>query len=385
MRPFDVVRQRLLAQQVWGAGAGDAGAAVRRLLAVQAQEYAYARWSVAQRCAGNGRDSATAVDHALADGTLLRTHVLRPTWHLVHRDDARWLLELSGPRVRAAMKSRDRELGIDGALLGRAKDAFADALASGTHLDRQELGAALERAGVLVRTGEKLRGSPVHGQLLGHLVLNAELDMLLVSGAPRTTTGGSVRPTYALFEDRVPPAAPVERDAALARLVLRYFSGHGPATVKDCSLWSGLTMADIRRGLAGTPAGALERREFDGHEFFLAVPDGSHAPRLPRVDLLQCYDEMVMGYTPTRGYLFNRREGAGLRLGNANLSLHPLLIDGFQAGLWRHVLGPEAATVEARPDHALDGGERRALAAAVERYGRFLHRPLELRLQDHGP
>ncbi|NKX56778.1 winged helix DNA-binding domain-containing protein [Arthrobacter mobilis] len=389
MQPYDVVRRRLLAQRVWGAGAPGAAAAVHGLLAVQAQEYAYARWSVAQRCAGADRDNAAAVDGALAGGAILRTHVLRPTWHFVHREDVRWLLELTGPRVRAAMKGRDRELGIDDAVMARAADALAGALSPGGQLTREELGLVLEQAGVLDRTGGKLRGASVHSQQLGHLLLNAELDMLLVSGVPRTSPGGAVKQTYALFEDRVPAAsaagAMLERDEALARLVLRYFAGHGPATVKDCSLWSGLTIADIRRGLAAAPPGGLERLEFDGHEFFLAAPDKARAPRRPRADLIQCYDEMVIGYTPTRGYLRGPGgQAAGLRLGNANVSLHPLLIDGFQAGLWRHVLKPAAAVVEIRPDRPLDAAGRQALAAAVERYTRFLQRPVELQLPASG-
>lgn len=385
MQPYDVVRRRLLAQRVWGAGAPGAAAAVHGLLAVQAQEYAYARWATDQRCAETDRDNAAAVDGALAGGSILRTHVLRPTWHFVHREDARWLLELTGPRIRAAMKSRDRELGIDDAVMARAADALAGALPSGGQLTREELGAALEQAGALDRTGGKLRGASVHGQQLGHLLLNAELDMLLVSGVPRTSPGGAVKQTYARFEDRVPPGAALERDEALARLVLRYFAGHGPATVKDCSVWSGLTITDIRRGLAAAPPGGLERLEFDGHEFFLAAPARARAPRRPRADLLQCYDEMVIGYTPTRGYLWGPGgQAAGLRLGNANVSLHPLLIDGFQAGLWRHVLRPAAAVVEIRPDRPLDAAGRQALAAAVERYARFLQRPVELQLPASG-
>jgi hypothetical protein len=306
--------------------------------------------------------------------------VLRPTWHFVHREDARWLLELTGPRVRAASRSRDRELGIDDALMERAKDALAQALSPGPHLTRDELGAALERAGVLARTGERLRGAPVYNQRLGHVVLNAELDMLLISGTPRRTPGGTVKQTYALFDERVRAAPGFDRDEGLARLALRYFTGHGPATVKDCSLWSGLAMADIRRGLAAAPDGLLQCRESDGHRFYRAAADGARAPRRPRADLLQCYDEMVMGYTPTRGYLW---DGAGLRPGNANLSLHPVLIDGFMAGVWRHLPGPEAA-VEIRPARALAAPEVRALEDAVGRYARFLQQPVELRLHRPG-
>src|SRR5437870_2965961 len=65
--------------------------------AMQAQDYGPAKWSIGQRAAGL---VDADLDEALASARIVRTHVLRPTWHFVARDDVRWLLALTGPRVQ---------------------------------------------------------------------------------------------------------------------------------------------------------------------------------------------------------------------------------------------------------------------------------------------
>jgi len=380
------IPRRLLAQQVWGPGAADPAAAVRNLLAVQSQEYAYARWSLAQRCSGTSRDSAGIVDSAIADGTILRTHVLRPTWHFVHRGDLRWLSLLSRPRLKAGNKTRDRQLGIDAVTVTRSNDVLAAVVAGGRHVPREELGAALERAGLLVDSGERLNGSPLRNQRLAHLVYHAEMDQVLVSGVPQASSnGGAARQTYAAFDERVPPLPHAfERDEALAALVVRYFSSHGPATVKDCALWSGLTQADVRRGLdaAGAGASALQAGAVDGHEFLWADDGGPslRGPRSPRVDLIQCYDEYVMGYTPTRSYL----GGSAPAPANAKVPSHVVLLDGRMAGNWQHALKPGATVVNVLLHRTLAEDGQQALQTALERYQSFLGRPLDTEIAVRG-
>nr|WP_043846796.1 winged helix DNA-binding domain-containing protein [Arthrobacter crystallopoietes] len=380
-------RRRLLAQQLWGPGAADAPAAVRNLLAVQAQEYAYARWSLAQRCSGATRDDAAAVDAAIADGTILRTHVLRPTWHFVHRQDLRWLSTLSRPRLKAGNKTRDRQLGIDPAIVERSNAVLAEVVAGGRHVPREDLAAALERAGLLEDTGERLNGAPLRNQRLAHLVYHAEMDQMLVSGVPQATNGGAARQTYAAFDERVPPLPhPFDRDEALAALVRRYFSSHGPATVKDCALWSGLTQADVRRGLeaagTGTGAAVLQTGAVDGHEFLWADDGGPslRGPGSPRVDLIQCYDEYVMGYTPTRGYL----GGSAPAPANAKVPSHVVLLNGRMTGNWQHALKPGTAVVRVLLHRTLAADEEQALMAALERYRSFLGRPLDTEISVRG-
>jgi hypothetical protein len=377
----DVVTRRLLAQHLWGPPAADPAAALRAILAVQSQEFPYARWSLAQRTADA---SAEPVDAAFAAGTILRTHVLRPTWHFVHRDDLRWLLTLSAPRVLAGSRGRHRELGIDDATAERSNALLAGAVAGGRHRTREELAAVLTDAGLLDPAGGKLRAAPVHRQRLGHLVMRAELDMVLVSGAPRRSGTGTLLQTYAAFDERVPPLpAGFDREYALGELVRRYFAGHGPASVKDCAAWSGLTQADIKQGLAygGSTTGdsGLARVAVDGVEMFFSQRGWTGEPAAgPRADLIQCYDEYVMGYTQTRHYL----DGMAPAPASATVPSHVVLLDGRMVGNWKHTSRQQnrqqSATIVLQLRRELRRDEPAALAAAVERYEAFLDLPAEV-------
>jgi len=180
-----IARMRMGAQRLWGAGFDAPEDAVSWLTAVQAQEHWYARWSVGQR---TRRANAEIVDAAFDDGDILRTHVLRPTWHYVAATDLRWLMQLSGPQVTAANARRHGELGLDATVLNRTNDLIAEAVAHG-HLTRRELGQMLERHRI-----------PVDGQRLAYIVMHAELTAVVCSGAMR-----GKQHAYAPFDERVPP------------------------------------------------------------------------------------------------------------------------------------------------------------------------------------
>ena len=171
---------------------------VAGLGAVQAQDYPAALWALGLRADGA---TEAVVEQALTAGTILRTHVMRPTWHFVSPADIRWLLALTAPRVKALLAYYDRKLEVDAALLAHSRTVLTQALQGGRHLTRTELGTRLEQAGIA--GGDLPR--------LGHLMMHAELDGLLCSGARR-----GKQFTYALLEERVPPAPPFTREEALA-------------------------------------------------------------------------------------------------------------------------------------------------------------------------
>ena len=176
----------------------------------------------------------------MSDGRILRTHILRPTWHFVHRDDLRWLTALSAPRLHQGNAGMYRRTGIDAAAADRSGQVLAEAVRGGHHLTREQLAAQLQDAGFAAT-----------GLELAYLIMHAEISGVLTSGSPVRSPGGALKQTYALFDERVPagPAEPLTRDEALGELARRYFTSRGPATVKDCADWSGLTMADVRLGL----------------------------------------------------------------------------------------------------------------------------------------
>ena len=356
----DIPSRRLVAQRLAGGPFASAIEAVHALGAVQSQDYPGAKWAVGQRVS---RTNDADLDRLFDDGTILRTHVMRPTWHFVLPQDIRWLIDLTGPRVRAGMAGRHRALEMDSDQIARASDAFASALVGGHQLTRVELGEVLRGAGI----------AP-DGQRLPHFLNNAELDGLVTSGPRRGKEF-----TYALLEERAPHAQTLDREHAVVELTRRYFSSHGPAQVSDFTWWSGLTAADARAGIAGSD-GALAYEKTDGKTYYFdaAVGQGCGGSG-PRAHLLPNFDEYTVGYRDRSAAVHpDRPFDPGLFSFGSILS-NVVLIDGRVRGSWRRVTTAGSVRVEVRLLEALRPSERDALDAAVEAFGRFLARPVEIR------
>ena len=354
---------RLRAQRLIGKPFSSPLDVVRWLGAVQSQDFAGAKWAVAQR---SRAATDAALDRLFDRGAILRTHVMRPTWHFVVPEDVRWLLELTAPRVRGGLASRYRELEIDDGVAARAGAAFAAELAGGRHLTRPELGRALSGAGI----------SP-EGQRLPHLLLRAELDQLIVSGPRRGKEF-----TYALLEERAPKVPAMDRSEALTELTLRYFRSHGPAQVQDFTWWSGLTAGEARRGL--TLAGAaLEHRVVEGKDYWSdAAADGASSAAVV-AHLLPNFDEYTVGYRDRSALM-----PAGGRFDPSLYSFGSILsnviaIGGVVHGAWRRSSSRGGVLIEMRTSERLSARDSAAVTLAGRRMSRFLGRPLELALA-HG-
>ena len=309
-------------------------------------------WAVGMR---QSRATDAAVERAFAEGRILRTHVLRPTWHFVLPADIRWLLTATAPRVQAASAGRYRQLGLDAATLRRSEKLLAGALRGGEQLTRVVLGDVLVAAGV-----------PVDGQRLPHLLMNAELEALICSGARR-----GKQHTYALLEERAPDARELPRDEALAELARRYFTSHGPATAKDFAAWASLTLAEVKASLEAAGPGLLSE-EIGGLVFWSAADAPRRAPALrsPTVRLLQGYDEYIMGYSETKQVL--ARPGTAWAPATPPVFGLVILLNGRMAGFWKRTLRRHEVVVEAALNEPMDAAQRRALEAEAARYGAFL-------------
>lgn len=274
-RSFDIAQWRMRNQRLVGAPLPTPADVVGWFGAVQAQEYAGAKWAVAQRTRGATEGD---VEGAVRDGAIVRTHVLRETWHFVLPRDVRWMLALTAPRIKQTMSYYDRQFGLDRRTVERGKDAIARALSGGHQLTRGELSAVLARI--------KIEAT---GHRLGRLVMHAELDAVICSGARR-----GKQFTYALLDERCPPTPPIARDEALGELAGRYFASHGPALLADFAWWSGLGMADARRAIAIAEPG-LSSRSHDDQTCWFVEPVS--APRgQPPIHLLPRFDEYLVAY-----------------------------------------------------------------------------------------
>ena len=332
--------------------------ALRLLLASQSQDFYAAKWSLGLRVPGATEASVDALYDA---GAILRTHVLRPTWHFVLPEDIRWLVGLTGPRIIAASGTMFRRLGLTAKVLDRGHRAIQAALEEQPHLTRQELATAMIRAGV----------KPAAGQRLTYIVMHAELELLLCSGPRR-----GKQYTYALVDVRAPrKEPPVDRRDALARLAARYFPGRGPCTPADLAKWAGLTLADAR--LAAESVGdRLRPQRIDGESYLEADATGPDGPSRGHTHLLSIYDEYISSYrdrrtliSPAHGRLIVQR-GAAVT--------HAIVVAGHIVGTWSRILERDHIAIRLDPFQRLSAADRTAIDGAARRYGAFFGLPVRV-------
>jgi len=353
---LDILQQRLHNQLLSQTKFTQPSQVVAWLGAVQSQDYAGAKWALAQRT--NGLTDAV-IEQAFARGEILRTHVLRPTWHFVTPVDIHWMLALTAPRVRAAMAYMNRQLGLDTAIFEKSNAALTKALQGNKQLTRSELGQILQKAGI-----------PVDGLNLGHLMGRAELDGIICSGARR-----GKQHTYALLEERAPQAKSLEPDEALAELTKRYFTSHGPATLPDFVWWSGLTTTDARKGIEFVKS-QFDHEVVDDQTYWF-IASGSTRKLSPTVHLLPDYDEYTVGYTE-RAEIFDITHSNKLDARGSVLAQYSIMINGQVAGTWKRTIKKNEVLIELVPFIMLTDDQNQAIIAATQQYGKFLELPVVL-------
>jgi hypothetical protein len=312
--------------------------------AMQAQDYLAALWAVGLRTL---RTTEAAIEAALTEGRVLRTHLFRGTWQYVARDDVRWMLDLMGPRVIASWAPGFRRQELADRTLKRCGALLGEALAGGRRLTRPELTAVLER-------GRIPAVSPRLSSILGHAELSAGRR--------------DKQPTWGLLDDRAPPGPRVSPDHALAELAVRYFQSRGPATVSDFAWWTGLSLGRARQALALVES-RLVSRPMDGATCWLV--DRQTAARGPGgAHLLPAFDEYLVGYRD-RSAVLDPAHAGKVNAGGGMLS-PAVVIDGRVVGTWRRTLGQGRVTIAVRRFGRLARTDREAVAAAAERYAAFV-------------
>jgi hypothetical protein len=361
MTNLDIAQQRLHNQLITQRTFEKPGDVVEWLGAVQAQDYAAAKWAVGLRLPGATDDD---IEQTFADGAILRTHVMRPTWHFVSPADIRWILALTAPRVNAVNASWYRKLELDDAFFRWSNAVLAKALQGGKQVTRPELVSVLKLAGI---TTDEL-------QRFTYIMMRAELDGIVCSGARR-----GKQFTYALLDERAPQARTLERDEALAEFARRYFTGHGPATLQDFVWWSGLTIADARAGLEMVTSQLMH--EVVGGQAYWFAPSTPPAKDLSQTAyLLPNFDEYIVGYTD-RSAVFDASHTKKLDPRGNILFNHTMVMDGRVAGTWKRTLKKNTVVIEANPFTLLSKAETRAFAASAKHYGAFLDRSINATFQ----
>ena len=356
MDPLEIVRRRLVTQRLAGTAADTVAAAVAWLGAVQAQEFAEVKWSLAERTE-NCAD--TDVEAAFSLGDIVRTHALRPTWHFLAREDARWILRLTRTRVHALNAYWYRRAELDDRVFALSEVVLRRVLGDGEPRTRSELAEALAAGGV-----------EAAGPRLAYVLMHAELDEIICNGPRRGR-----QHTYALFDDRVPVASVDgrSRDSALAELVFRYFRSHGPATLRDFTTWSSLPVRESRAAADGMADRIDSVLDDNGIRWYSArAASVSPSPgRLEGAFLVPMYDETIVAYQDLRVVLAHPVD-------RADSIERAVVIDGRTVGTWKRTITGASVVVECSLFGQLSASERRALQDAVARFGRFLGLPVTL-------
>lgn len=361
MTDFKLAHLRLYSQRLAGNFLETPEEAVGWFGAVQSQDYAGAKWAIAQRVPGL---TSASLDELFAQGKFLRTHVMRPTWHFVLPEDIRWLQKLTAPQVKNLLAYYDRKLEVDEALLARSHAVLTRALQGGKFLTRNELGQALKEAGI-----------EAGGQRLGHLMMHAELDALICSGPLR-----GKQFTYALLDERVPPASPLARDEALAELARRYFTSHGPALVQDFAWWSGLSVADARAGLEMVKSDLVSEVSA-GKTYWFAHPAAPVEIPHPTLHLLPNYDEHVVAYKD-HSASFDATVFKNLAPDSSALLNYITVLDGLVIGGWRRTIEKKQISITTKLLIPLNEVEQAALRSAAEDFARFMGLPVDLEIRE---
>jgi hypothetical protein len=355
----DISIYRLLSQQVAVSSFKTARDLVGWMGAMQAQDYNMAKWAVGVRVPGS---TDKIIEAAIDKGEILRTHLLRPTWHLVSADDIYWMLELTAPHIKASTKSRWKQLELSEAVINKSNKVIEKALTGGKHLSREELISKLEKAKIAT-----------NDQRAAHIMLAAELDRVVCSGATKQK-----KQTYALLAERVTYRKKFSKDEALAELAKKYFTSHGPATLQDFTWWSGLSVTNAKNALEMIRSGFISEKV--GTQTFW-ISDSFSFPKSFKesVYLLPAYDEFIISYRDRSASVLFKEKAT--MISNNGIFRPVIVINGKVNGIWKRIRKKDKTIIETQFFKSTGKVSKNLIEKSVGSFGDFLNQKAEI--MDH--
>jgi hypothetical protein len=328
--------------------------------AIQAQDYNMAKWAVGIRLPAS---TDRIVEESIDKGDVIRTHLLRPTWHLVSADDIYWMLGLTAPHIKASMRSRHKQLGLTDDIFAKCNDILENALSGGRYLTREELEVELADEVANAKT-------TTEGSRLSHILMQAELDGIICNGPRR---GKKI--TYALLSERVPETEPISRAEAVLKLVSRYFTSHGPATLQDFAWWSGLSVTETRPALESLGPDFVSEKT-GSHTYWFPRPEHETENIENTVHLLPAFDELIISYRDRSAFLPS--EDHTKAISNNGMFKPVILVNGKVAGIWKRTVKKDKVMIESQFFQSPDEDIMKMLEEAAVGYGRFVGHEVEI-------
>lgn len=356
----DISNLRIINQKIVDTEFRTAKELVGWMGAVQAQDYAMAKLAVGLRLL---HATDNTIESAFNRGEIIRTHIMRPTWHFVAAEDIYWLLELTAPKIKSSVKSRHLNLEITPDVLNRSNDIIGKALLEREFLTREELAIEFDKADINVSNNR-----------LSHLMFCAELEGLICSGPVR-----GKKQTYALLETRIPRTKMLTRDESLAELAKRYFTSHCPATLQDFVWWSGLSINDARQALESVKSSFIS--EIIGTETYWLTNSFSTSKRgNSSVHLLPAFDEFLISYrdrSASLSLIHNRKA-----VSDNGIFRPVIVIDGQVSGLWKRTTKKDKVIIETDLFQAQDRQIQDGIEKTVLNFESFFGKTTSMSYQD---
>lgn len=346
---------RLLVQQIAQSGFTSAKDLVGYMGAMQAQDLEMAKWAVGLRIPGS---TIMEIEKMLDKGEIIRTHVLRPTWHLVSPDDIHWMLELTAPRIKPAMKTTDKALELTPAVYSKSNRIILKALEKEGELTRDELAVVLEKNRIATDRNR-----------LSHMLMVAELDMLICSGSFK-----GKKQTYTLLDERVKKKKILSKEASLQELAKRYFTSHGPATLQDFVWWSGLGVREARQGTEAAAKYLTSQAVGEEAYWFADLPALQQGE--PSAHLLPAFDEFIISYRDRAAALTSAQHKKAI---SDNGIFRPvIMVNGQATGIWKRTVKGNRVMIDAlyfkRPSLSM----KISVEKAANEFALFLCREMQL-------
>jgi len=355
----EIASQRIVNQHIGKTNYSTAKEVVASMAAMQAQDFTMSLWAVGIRLPHSNQQS---ILQEFNNGEILRTHLLRPTWHMVSSDDISWMLKLTAPQVKTITKNRDLSLGIDETLFKKSNDLFEKALEGGKHLTVDELKSVFIEANI-----------DTDDNRFYHFTMRAELDGVICSGAVKNK-----KQTYALLAERITIRKDYTKDEALSILAERYFTSHGPACLKDFVWWSGLSTGNARQALESVKHNFNSDR-VDGETYWFKDIDDGKPTDNPSIHFMPAFDEIIISYRNRNAVLLPINQPKAF---SSNGIFHPvIIINGHGHGTWKRTIKKDTVLIEPQLFTSLDKKHESIFLIAADEYSRFLELKTNLKVK----
>lgn len=350
MTHSEISHHRLVAQKLYKTSKYSPQEIVRHFGAMQAQDYAMAKWAIGSRCDATEKE----IEEAINSGKIIRTHILRPTWHFVAADDIYWMLELSAPQLKKLAVSAAKKFNVDENKLLQMNNSIEKLLAGNNHLTRPEI---MQELGVKKTASDDFLGASI--------MMNAELEGLVCNGKMK---GKQI--TYALLEERVQnPKIKLTKEEALAKLAQRYFESHGPATLLDFSWWSGFAPTICQKAINAIEL-QLSKVIIDNQQYWFKKDNSDQDNFRESVHFLPAFDEILISYKTREASFLVAHQS---KVFTNNGIFKPIILEnGKVIGIWKRTFKKDHVKIETEFFNETEMNKKEILFEGIKAFENYL-------------